>query len=333
MAEKTADQIAEDAIKAVEDEEAKAAAGGGGNEEETPKPKDETAEDDFGDDDLDPEKIEAGLADKKTALDNAGILKRFKKVHASLKEHKTWRSEREPKLTVYEKQAQAVDRMLAGLAKHRSKESPDQQTPLEDLLEALLDEKGTPNWPAAKEFIEKIMGGVASAEAPKAGETAEAKQMREDIAKLKAEREAEKTERIIQEAQGKLDQKVAKAFSEIPTELNKLPEFKGLPWKNKEWKKEFDDDMDDKILAWSSRNEEKLNKGEFPPVLELAKQVAKSYLRGGSDVLKKQVEGGKPGGLNRGNGPSGSQPRQLPKPNDREDDARYLEELAEAIGE
>ncbi len=335
----TADQIVEKAASEVEAERLKAeaeAGGGGGGESEgdKPKPKEPAAED-FSDDDLDPEKIEAGMTAKTLALDNAGLLKRFKKVHATAKELKAWRAEREPKLPGYEQQAKAVDRMLQGLAKLRPKDAPDKQTPLEDLLENLLEEKGTPNWKAANEFISQILAAVEGQQAGgenKAGaldgETPVMRQMRERLERVERDRETEKLDATQRQAQAELDNKMATAFSSIPKELDKIEEFKGLPWKDKVFKKEFDDEMDDKILAWSSRNEDKLKAGEFPPVVEIAKQVAKIYFRGGSDVLKRQVEG-KPrtAGLNRGNGPSGEKPRELPKLGDRDDENRYLDEL------
>jgi len=334
----TADQIADKAAEETKAElEAAGGAGGGEGEAEKPKPK-ETPADEFSDDDLDPEKIEAGLTAKTLALDNAGLLKRFKKVHGSLKELKAWRAEREPKLPGYEQQAKAVDRMLQGLAKLRPKDAPDKQTPIEDLLEALLEEKGTPNWKAANEFISQILasleGEQAGGGASQGNETPAQKQMRERLERLERERESEKLDAVQREAQAQLDTKMAQAFSSIPKELDKVEEFKGLPWKNKEWKKEFDDEMDDKILAWSSRNEDKLKAGEFPPVVEIAKQVAKIYLRGGSDVLKRQVEGKPKGnGLSRGNGPSGEGQRKLPKPNDRDSEDAYLDALVSDIAE
>lgn len=332
----TADQIAEKAASEVEAERKKAeaeAGGGGGGDDEGDKPKPTPTVDEYSDDDLDPEKIEAGLTAKTLALDNAGLLKRFKKVHGSFKELKAWRAEREPKLPGYEQQAKAVDRMLQGLAKLRPKDAPDKQTPIEDLLEALLEEKGTPNWKAANEFISQILASLEGEQAGKGGtapadETAAQKQMRERLERLERERETEKLDAVQRQAQTELDTKMAQAFSSIPKELDKIEEFKGLPWKDKNWKKDFDDEMDDKILAWSSRNEDKLKAGEFPPVLEIAKKVAKIYLNGGSDVLKRQVEGKPQGkGLNRGNGPSGEKPRELPKPGDRDDEDRYLDEL------
>jgi hypothetical protein len=322
----TADQIAEKAAAEVEAE-----AGGSGGEakpDTTPKPE----ATDFSEDDLDPEKIEAGLTAKTLQLDNAGIMKRFKKVHGSLKEQRAWRAEREPKLSVYEKQAAAVDKMLLGLSKYRSKDSPDKQGFLEDLIENLMDEKGTPNWSAAKEAIEQIIASAGPAQGAngngKAQESTEQRQLRERLEHLENERDSDKAER----AQSELNSRVAKAFTEIPKELNKIEEFKGLPWKDAEWKKEFEDQVDDKVLAWSQRNEDKVKAGDLPPFTEIAKQVAKIYLRGGSDILKKQVEGGGKGaGLSRGNGPSGDQTRKLPEAGNRDSEDAYAEALAASI--
>lgn len=309
---KTADQMALDAAASIEPEKV---------EETTPEP---IVEAELSDDDLDPDKIEAGMTAKTLQLDNTGLLKRFKKVHGSYKELKSWKAEREPKMTAYEQQAKAVDRMLAGLGKLRAQDAPDKQSFLEDLIESLMDEKGTPNWPSAKEQIEKIIASQGGqTEKPASGESPEMKAIRLQVESLKADRDNEKNER----AQSELNQKVAKGFNDLPKELAKDPAFKNLPWKDAEWKKEFESRLESEILAWSSRNGDKASRGELPSFVDLAKGIVKFYMRGGSDTLKEQVKGGKPGGLTRSDGPTGQQPRQLPKDNTRESSDAYIESL------
>lgn len=292
-----------------------------------------TDQDNFSDDDLDPEKIEAGYKSKTLNLDNSGLLKRFKKVHKSYKEDNGWRKANEPKLKQFEAQGQAVQRLLTGVQKLRSKDKPDEQGFLENLLDALMDDKGKPDWKAAHEAIGRLVA-EADGQAASSGKAVDP-----EVLALKEKFDALEREAAKQKAevfQSNLNGKVRDAFNAIPKHLDGKDGFKGLPWKNQEWRKEFESFVDKMARAWGTENEDKLKAGELPPFNEISEQVAKLYLRGGSEVLKRQMMGANGKSklkLTDSSGPGGSQTRKLPTKGDTDSELDYLKGVAGAVEE
>ncbi len=318
------------------------AAGAVAELEETPEVAESTPavseQDNFSDDDLDPEKIETGLKSKTLNLDNSGLLKRFKKVHGRYKEDNGWRKANEPKLKQFEAQGLAVQRLLNGVTKLRSKDKPNEQGFLENLLDALMEDKGKPDWKAAHEAIGRLVE-EADGQAANSGKAVDP-----EVMALKAKFDALEAEAAKQKAevfQNNLNVKVRDAFNGIPKHLDGKDGFKGLPWKNQEWRKEFEGFVDKMARAWGTENEADLissrnPNGKIPPFNEIAEQVAKLYLRGGSEVLKRQMQSAATKSklkLTDSSGPGGTQTRKLPTKGDTDSELEYLKGLTGAVEE
>lgn len=329
---KTAEEIAAEVDVEIE---AEGGAGGdtgdaGAEPQETEAGKPGAGEVDFTDDDLDPEKIEAAVKAPKP-LDNAGILKRLRKVHSRMKEAETWKKEREPWAT---QQTQArlkgLDHLMTSLSKLRGKDAADKPGALETLLDRVM--QGEITDPAMAHAILGELLGVAKAADGGSGAPAgnpEIKALKAEIDALKKSRESDLQDR----SQRELNSWVQDSFASVPKQLSAKPEFKELPWKDKAWREEYDDLLEEKVMAWTARNPDKVEEGVRPPILELAESAARVYIKGGHTVLKKQVTGGdgKALALTRSQGPGGATTRKLPKPGDDDAEAAYLKEVAAEV--
>lgn len=330
---KTAEELAAEVDNEIRDE------GGAGNDDGDAggQPQGGAAgnagagEEDFSDDDLDYSKIEAAAKAPKP-LDNAGILKRYKKVHGKWKDT-------EGKLKGYswvtpdsQKRLQTLDVLLGGLNKMRSKDAADKEGALEILLDQIMQGKITDPRSAHK-ALGDILGPEDQAPGGQKPQqlTPELEALKAEIAELKKGRDEDREGR----AQQELNSWMRDAFAAVPKQLNSKPEFKELPWKDKAWREEFDDLLEEKVIVWTSRNADKVDRGERPPMAELAESVAKVFIRGGHNALKRQVDGGdgKKFGLTRSQNPGGSNPRQLPKAGDDNAEGDYLRSLAAEVEE
>lgn len=283
-------------------------------------------QDDFSDDDLNPEKVEAATKAQK-ALDNAGILKRFRKVHGRMTEAEKWKKENSWATEQSKTRLSSLDSFIGRLQKMRPQDAQDKEGVLEVLLDKLMqDEIKDVN--GFKSQLEQMLGATAAQQASGGGaKNPELEALKGQIAKLEEARNQDTQSR----AQAELDEEVRTVYAAIPKNLSAKPEFKDLPWKDKEWRKEFEELLDDKVMAWASLNEKALAQGKMKiPYHDLAEKAAKIYVKGGSHVLRKQAVGGdgKNLALTRSNNPGGASTRTLPKPGDDSAELDYLTRLA-----
>jgi len=302
--------------------------GDGGGGSEGADAGDQGADEDFKDEDLEPAAIEA-LSKATKPLDNAGILKRLSKIHSRMKAAETWKKERETWATDHSRvRLKDLDRFMGALTKFRSADAQDKEGALEVVLGRLMEGEFK-DLGEVKAALDEMLGAAAKPPAASAPEDAKYKALETKLAALERARNEDSQAK----SQLDLNQKIDAAFRSVPKLLSAKPEFKDLPWKDQKFMEEFDGLLEEKYLAWATKNEDKLQEGELPPTLDLAQAVAKLFIRGGSIAMKKQVVGpdGKRLALTRSAGPGGASPRKLPKKDDDQSEVDYLTNLAKEV--